>query len=59
METFRNIQFNPDRIIITGHSCMRMLNYEDIVYIMTDRPYIIIVIKNKKNITCCNLLSNK
>ncbi len=48
METFRNIQFDSDRIAITGHSCMHMLNYEDIVYIMTDRPYIIIVTKNKK-----------
>ena len=47
MEIFREIQFNSDGIMIIRYSYMQMIKFEDIVCVYTDRPYLVIVTKEK------------
>lgn len=47
MEIFRELQSNSDGIMVIRYSYMQMIRFEDIVCVYTDRPYLVIVTKEK------------
>ena len=47
MEIFRELQSNSDGIMVIRYSYMQMIRSEDIVCVYTDRPYLVIVTKEK------------
>ena len=47
MEIFRELQSNSDGIMVIRYSYMQMIRFEDIACVYTDRPYLVIVTKEK------------
>ena len=47
MEIFIELQSNSDGIMVIRYSYMQMIRFEDIACVYTDRPYLVIVTKEK------------